>query len=61
MQSALVHLREARGRHTPEMTRLMLSFCKDVDGQSGRRLADYIPDLYQACRSYLDQGVVLAR
>jgi hypothetical protein len=39
----------------------MLSFCKDVDGQSGRRLADYIPDLYQACRSYLDQGVVLAR
>lgn len=61
MQSALVHLREARGRHTPEMTRLMLSFCEDVDRQSGRQLADYIPDLDQDCRRYLQQSAVLAR
>lgn len=55
MQSALVHLREARSRHTPDMTKLMLSFCKDVDGQSGRRLADYSPERYQSCTRYLEE------
>ena len=60
LQSARVHLREARARHTPEMTKLMLSFCKDVDGQSGRKLADYIPDLHQACTRYLEQVSLVA-
>lgn len=60
MSTALVHLQEARSRHTPEMTRLMLSFCQDVDGQSGRRLADYIPDLYGASTRYLEHCAVLA-
>jgi MoaA/NifB/PqqE/SkfB family radical SAM enzyme len=55
MQSALVHLREARSRHTPDMTKLMLSFCRDVDSQSGRWLADYIPELYTACTHYLEE------
>jgi hypothetical protein len=42
------------------MTKLMLSFCKDVDGQSGRKLADYIPDLHQACTRYLEQVSLVA-